>query len=150
MFISWEECRSEDNRFLCQGRLTGLFCWVTPPTHAPVQVFSLGLFSVPREDSSRLLPERDNNPYIAKSRVLLVQSLQKENYQSSARVGEKQSGYFTTSENFQSILIPCCFFFMSLSRVLRYRCSCNQISPPASFSGSFLFLLSVLPLVQLF
>lgn len=107
-----------------------LLCWVTHTLpHAPLQVFSLGLFSFAREDSSRRLPDRDNNPFIPKSRVLLVQSLQKESYQSSSRVGEKQSGYFPTSyENFQSILLPRCFFFMSPSRVLWYGCSCSRVS----------------------
>lgn len=145
VFLSWEVCRRDDNRFLCQGSLTGLICWVTPHQDPP-QISSLELFRFPRKDSSRFLPESDNNPCIAKPRVLLVQSLQKENHQSSARVREKQSGCFTTSyENFPLILFPCCFFFMRFCRVLQDGCSCSQISSPASFSGCFLFLLSVLP-----
>ena len=114
--------------------LTVLFSWWLSPERTP----------------PRLLPTKENIPCTAKSRVLLVQSLQKENYQTSTRVGEKQPRYFTASyENFQSIFLPCCFFFMSLSRALWYGHSCSQISS-ASFRGSFFSLLIVVPLVHLF
>lgn len=117
-----------------------------PSTKNP-QVFSLEVFSFPRDDSSRLLLERDNSPCISKSRVLLVHSLQKE--KSSTRFGEKHSGIslllMKTSNQSSSPTT------LSLwSRVLWYGCSCCQISSLASFSGSFLFLLNVLPLVHPF